>query len=77
MGKEHLSAYQCIHNSFGPLDDTGLAARQIVDPLQRTRLDGVEIENDQVGIHARRDAPLLFEPKKTRRLGRQSSHRFL
>src|SRR5712691_10576726 len=77
MSEEHLASHQCVKDSLCSLDDAGLAAWQIVDPRQRTRLDGVKIEKDQVGIQARRDAPLLLEPEKTCRLRRQSPYRFL
>src|SRR5712692_4160794 len=77
VGEEHLSAYQCVNDALCSLDDAGLAAWQIVDPFQGTRLNGVKIEKDQVGIHARRDAPFFPEPEKSCRLRRQSPYRFL
>src|SRR6266540_2475583 len=65
VGEEHLASHQCVGNALCPLNYPRFTAWQIVDPFQRTRLDGVKIEKDQVSIHARCDAPFFPEPEKS------------
>src|SRR5437867_7661105 len=77
MGKEHFPTYQRVGDALGPFDNAGFSSWQIIDPLEWTRLDRVEIKEDQVGIHALSNAPLLFEPQKTCRLRCQPPHCFL